>query len=40
MCLGKEAVNATIPVGIVMCRAVKDYWNRIGYQVRVSFFKT
>lgn len=30
---GKEAVNATIPVGIVMCRAIRDYWTRTGYKV-------
>ncbi|KAE8746408.1 hypothetical protein FOCC_FOCC006903 [Frankliniella occidentalis] len=30
---GKEAVNATIPVGIVMCRAIKEYWTKTGYQV-------
>ena len=23
---GKEAVNATVPVGIVMCRAIYDYY--------------
>ncbi|XP_043787229.1 deoxyribose-phosphate aldolase isoform X1 [Apis laboriosa] len=23
---GKEAINATLPVGIVMCRAIKDYY--------------
>lgn len=30
---GKEAVNATIPVGLVMCRAIRDYWTKTGYQV-------
>ncbi|PSN30911.1 Deoxyribose-phosphate aldolase [Blattella germanica] len=30
---GKEAVNATLPVGIVMCRAIRDYYQRVGYKV-------
>ncbi|KAJ1528809.1 hypothetical protein ONE63_007186 [Megalurothrips usitatus] len=30
---GKETVNATIPVGIVMCRAIKEYCTKVGYQV-------
>lgn len=30
---GKEAVNATLPVGIVMVRAIRDYFERTGYQV-------
>jgi deoxyribose-phosphate aldolase len=30
---GKEAVNATIPVGIVMVRAIRDYFERTGYRV-------
>uniref|UniRef100_A0A8C3J196 deoxyribose-phosphate aldolase n=1 Tax=Chrysemys picta bellii TaxID=8478 RepID=A0A8C3J196_CHRPI len=33
---GKEAVNATLPVGIVMVRAVRDfYWktgNKVGFK--------
>jgi len=31
--LGKEAVNATLPVGVVMCRAIRDYYQRVGYKV-------
>jgi len=30
---GKESVNATIPVGLVMCRAIKDYEKHTGYKV-------
>jgi len=30
---GKEAVNATLPVGIVMTRAIRDYFERTNYQV-------
>jgi deoxyribose-phosphate aldolase len=30
---GKEAVNATLPVGLVMTRAIRDYYQRTGYQV-------
>ncbi|KAJ9598291.1 hypothetical protein L9F63_011031 [Diploptera punctata] len=30
---GKENVNATLPVGIVMCRAIRDYYQRVGYKV-------
>lgn len=30
---GKEAVNATLPVGIVMCRAIWDYYFHTGYAV-------
>jgi len=30
---GKEAVNATLPVGLVMVRAIRDYYERTGYQV-------
>jgi deoxyribose-phosphate aldolase len=30
---GKEAVNATLPVGIVMTRAIRDYYEQTGYQV-------
>jgi deoxyribose-phosphate aldolase len=30
---GKEAVNATIPVGEVMVRAIRDYHERTGYRV-------
>jgi deoxyribose-phosphate aldolase len=30
---GKEAVNATLPVGLVMTRAIRDYYERTGYKV-------
>ena len=30
---GKEAVNANLPVGLVMARAVRDYHERTGYKV-------
>lgn len=30
---GKEAVNATLPVGVVMCRAIRNYYQRVGYKV-------
>jgi len=30
---GKEPVNATLPVGVVMCRAIRDYQERTGIAV-------
>lgn len=30
---GKEVVNATLPVGLVMVRAIRDYFERTGYRV-------
>ncbi len=30
---GKEAVNATLPVTLVMIRAIRDYFNKTGYRV-------
>ncbi len=30
---GKESVNATLPVGLVMTRAIRDYHERTGFQV-------
>src|SRR5258707_4275354 len=30
---GKEPVNATLPVGVVMGRAIRDYYEQTGYQV-------
>jgi deoxyribose-phosphate aldolase len=30
---GKESVNATLPVGLVMARAIRDYRERIGHRV-------
>lgn len=30
---GKEAVNATLPVGLVMARSVREYFRRTGFRV-------
>jgi deoxyribose-phosphate aldolase len=30
---GKEATNATLPVSMVMVRAIREYWERTGYAV-------
>merc|ERR1712223_1003007 len=30
---GKEGVNATLPVGLIMCRAIRDYNERTGFVV-------
>jgi deoxyribose-phosphate aldolase len=30
---GKEPVNATLPVGLVMTRAIREYYEETGYQV-------
>jgi len=30
---GKEPVNATLPVGVVMARAIREYFERTGYKV-------
>ncbi|GAC1350221.1 MAG: deoxyribose-phosphate aldolase [Ktedonobacteraceae bacterium] len=30
---GKEPTNATLPVGLVMVRAIRDYYERTGYKV-------
>jgi deoxyribose-phosphate aldolase len=30
---GKESVNATLPFGLVMTRAIREYQARTGYQV-------
>ncbi len=30
---GKEAVNATLPVGLVMARAIRDYYKHTNYKV-------
>ena len=30
---GKEAVNATLPVGLVMVRAIREYYEQTGYHV-------
>lgn len=31
---GKEGVNAILPVGVVMCRAIRDFYERTGHKVR------
>src|SRR3970282_1785699 len=30
---GKESVNATLEFGLVMTRAIREYWERTGYKV-------
>jgi len=30
---GKEGVNATLPVSLVMCRALRDYGDRTGFRI-------
>jgi len=30
---GKEGVNATLPVGLVMCRAIREYHEKTGFRV-------
>ncbi|PSL18508.1 deoxyribose-phosphate aldolase [Shimia abyssi] len=30
---GKESVNATLPVSLVMIRAIRDYYDRTGYRI-------
>ena len=35
---GKEGVNATIPVSLVMARAIRDYYERTQYKVRRMCF--
>ena len=30
---GKEKVNATLPVGVTMTRAIREYYNQTGYRV-------
>lgn len=32
---GKEAVNATLPVGLVMCRAIRHFYQMKGIRVCV-----
>lgn len=33
---GKESVNATLPFGVVMSWAIKDYYDKLGYKVSLS----
>src|SRR5690606_12999161 len=30
---GKESVNATLPVGLAMARAIRAYYERTGYRI-------
>lgn len=30
---GKETVNATLTFGLVMCRAIKEYYDKMGCRV-------
>src|SRR5258708_38498691 len=30
---GKEPINATLPVGVVMVRAIREYYEQTGYKV-------
>jgi len=30
---GKESINATLPVSLVMIRAIRDYYDRTGYRI-------
>nr|CAG4644918.1 EOG090X08W6 [Leptodora kindtii] len=30
---GKETINATLPIGLVMCRAIREYNHKTGYEV-------
>lgn len=34
---GKEATNATLPVGVVMVRMIRDYYDRTAAEYRVGF---
>ena len=36
---GKEGVNATFPVGLVMVRAIRDYYEKTKYKVSNYFHK-
>jgi len=36
---GKETVNATLPVGVVMTRQIRDYHERTGYAVGLILMK-
>lgn len=37
---GKETVNATLPVGIVMCKAINDFQKKFNRQVQgLKFFR-
>lgn len=36
---GKETVNATLPVGLVMIRAIREYYEQTGYKVNLKEFK-
>lgn len=36
---GKEAVNATLPIGMIMSRAIRDYFLKTGFEVGIYFEK-
>jgi len=33
---GKEGVNAVLPVGLVMVRAIRDYYHRTGIKACIT----
>ena len=35
---GKEGVNAILPVGLVMVRAIREYQRRTGFKASVRHF--
>lgn len=37
LCTGKEAKNATLSHGVVMCQAIKYYHDKTGYKVYYNF---
>lgn len=36
---GKESVNATYPVAVVMVRAIRDYYLKTGHKVNNPFYQ-
>lgn len=32
---GKEGVNAILPVGVVMCRAIREFYEHTGHKVGI-----
>lgn len=32
---GKEAVNATLPIGLLMCRAIRRFYKKTGKKVNI-----
>lgn len=35
---GKEAQNATLSHGVIMCQAIKKYLDKTGYQVLIVYY--